>query len=130
MNLTQIPHQGWPGDLNPFLVKSPLQIHLQSQGKKAGDNMPDGCIMVYNYRQHHLGKDADCYYNSGIEFAEKGHIDEAIKAYRKPMRINPQHEKASHDLRYVLGEGAEIRKQIDRHTERIRAWRDDKYGNR
>lgn len=28
MDFTQIPHQGWPAELNPFLLKPPLQIHF------------------------------------------------------------------------------------------------------
>ena len=40
LQLLKVSHQVGPGNLNGPLIQSPLQIHLQSESQKTGNNVP------------------------------------------------------------------------------------------
>jgi hypothetical protein len=44
LNLTQVPHQVWPGNVGILLLQALLQVFLQAESQEAGDAIPDRSI--------------------------------------------------------------------------------------
>ena len=67
----------------------------------------------YPYKKIQIPKDeAREYFNKGRLFAIKGKNEQAIEAYNKALKIEPNYKQAKTNLRYILwqiGEFGDIR---------------------